>query len=315
MLLCCGAYGWAQPGTNPPAPDPKLASALGFLRMMDQGQVITKTTPTGILLISAGVIVKLDPTTLDEKGMLELFGPRLPWSEEKLATLDPGVAFLAERVRRLYYPVTAVVGDNLLVIMGEYYFRVDLPTLTLKATSIIETPEPLGELARLLRPEGGEKSTFSPLYLFQPTAQVEVTGQQALLARNGQIFAIRIADGKVQGRKPLPVKLTERLFPGDRAGKAPVVNQPIIHAVEGKEFSAIGRLTRQELHGVVVWSLHEEGGAEYALAGALGNITEWAGARLLALGAYHQQPAGLPPFGNGYLEVTAFTPLPIAEVK
>ena len=311
LLALAGACALAQPDPVHPPSDPKLAGAIWMLGALDKGEVAMKTTPQGVFCIGHGVLSKLDPVTLEEQGTLELFGPKFDWSDAALANLDEGVAFLLERVRRLCYPNMAVAGNDLLIVMGEYYFRVDMATMKLKAASVLCDPDLLGELARVVRPEAGaDASKFNASYLFAP-AQFAVAGQQANLISNNQLTSIRITDGKVLAVRDLPAKLTEHLFPG---GKGLTPNKPVAKAVDGKPFSVVGTVTKRADR----WAITEANGAEYLLTGVpaqqLAADPNSPGTRAIVLGTFHARTADQPPCA-GTLDATAYMPLPVAKIE
>ena len=165
-VFCQLSLAQAEPG-HPPT-EAKLKGALWLVGAMDKADVVTKATPQGLFVMGHGTLMRLDPATLEEKGRLELFGPKIPWSDTAMANFDQGVAFMLERLRRMYYPNMLLEGDDLLVVMGEYYFRVNIATMQLRAAAVICDPDPLGELARLVRPESGVQSKYDPKYLFAP---------------------------------------------------------------------------------------------------------------------------------------------------
>ncbi len=160
---------------------------------VDRWNTAVETTANGIFLVHAGILVKFDPKTLQQQGMVELFGPMPPMPVAAEGADPDRQAFakwMQERTRRMSQPVMIVDGEALVVVVAEKYLRLNQKTLTIDAQADLRAPDaPAG------RPLMGVISI------------VELNGDSVYVIQGGEIINVHRVTGKLQGRITLPEEL------------------------------------------------------------------------------------------------------------
>lgn len=256
--LLLGAVALAQPDPDQPPPTPRW---LQNLRAGPGGQQLRElianqrpqmlVTPQGLLVLKGGVLLRLDPATLEQRQLLELFGP-LPIIPLGAVTPEQRQQAALGLLPRYYPAVMVPVQDDVLIVIGDAYFRVHATDLTIAAQSRFD--QPFAQNADNLRN-----------LLDTPTALVHE--QSLYLTRGNQVLAINIADGKAQAVGNLPWQMqpltgqVERLAgQGQQAKNARFPDAP-------RAVTVIGIVIKQQDEAGEHWLLRGEDGIEYTLDG------------------------------------------------
>ncbi len=177
VLLCLLALG--APAQGPLWPG---ASAHGAL----------VATEHGLFVLRAGTLARMDPQQLTPAlPPLELFGP-MP---EPPQGNDPAAwqAYAKAQLLRLTPGVLIPCHEDLLVVIGEHFARIDQQTFEVKVGVSFAREGAAPEAPRLASP---------PLY--------HLDGDTLYLLRDTEMLAINIQDGRLHNRAPLPPALQGR---------------------------------------------------------------------------------------------------------
>ncbi len=294
LLVCAGMLaGWAQPNPEAPLPDdPRQAMKLQELLKQIGPLILTQpplmvTTPAEVFVARQGMLAKYDARTLEPLGVVELFGP-LPaadHADHPLARLDwlrrsvPG-AMLAE-------------DEELLIVIGEHYFRVNRATLAVQARASLFQAQALAPAERLL-------AVLAPPVLALQEETLYVT-------RGNQLMAVNRRDGAVRAVGALP-DLQPAKAPVARAARGKAKPRGKNAGVPAREVVVIGTLLRHADNAGDCWALHADEGGEYPLSGdVLDRLLadpKAAGARMRISGLL--TPPGPGDFGKGELEIVKY---------
>ena len=173
MLAMCGLF--AQ------APGPVVGANTG-------GSVLL-STPKALFVLRAGVLGRLNPTTLATEKVFQLFGP----APEPPAQGSDRAAMQKyfEELQRRNAPALLLAKDNaLLIVVGDGFARLNQDTLKVEATADLRAPE---------EASAGRGTREAPGYLLQ--------GNTLLLLRGKEMLSLSITDGKILARAPLPKEL------------------------------------------------------------------------------------------------------------
>jgi hypothetical protein len=150
----------------------------------------------------------------------------------------------------------------------------------------------------------------------QPPA-VDVNDQTVYIARGNTLTALNLRDGKVLFEGKLPDNMTRNvpLLPRQQNGQA-ARQQPGIANQQPETTTVVGTMRHVELEGGF-WTIETRNGKKLVLGGdklkeliATPNID---GAAVRLKGSVRTQ-AGIPQYGDGYFEVTAFEVLPAGKL-
>jgi hypothetical protein len=251
------------------------------------------TTPDGIFVVRGGVLAKYDPKTLDARGVIELFGP-LP--EENKANAQVNL----ERMRRLMPGAMLCTAQELMIVIGEQFFRVDRVTLEAKVSVSLFQDQVLAPAERLI-------AVAAP-----PVLSLE--GNTLYVTRGSLLLAVNWQDGRVRAAGTLPDPFNGKLPAVGKKAAAPKVNKRVRAPgdPQPRELTVVGTLLRHVGEDGAFWTLKAEEGGEYLLSGAtLEKLTahkDIAGKRLRLTGLL--TPPGKDDFGMGELEIIQFAVLP-----
>ena len=167
-----------------------------------QPPTVSRVTSDAIFVLRSGALARLDPKTLAPLGVAQLFGPLLPTAEVPDATpaanttpadapLTPAEATNAaaalDRASRMLPCSLFVHGKDLIILVGDQFFKVDATTLavTVKtslapiATDIQERKAQLDAIVA-----GGDPNVI-------------LSGETLWVARGRRLYSVNTTDGKV----------------------------------------------------------------------------------------------------------------------
>jgi len=153
----------------------------------------------GLFALRGGVLVKIDPKTMQVQGdALELLGP-FPQFPEKTYQEDPGAftAYYAEVNQRLAPAIMLLKDRMLLVVIGTNFFRVNLNTMKVEVKSSFAGPNDAGGSA------GGPGN---------PPPAYELHDNILYLLRIREMVAVNITNGDA-ARVALPEPMIKQLNP------------------------------------------------------------------------------------------------------
>ena len=315
LILACIALAvtvssMAQPDPDHPQPEARVPAnqrpaqaqqpqAQLFQRAMmlsNQQRTQMCLTPQGVFVLRSGVLAKLHPTTLEiQHDPVELFGPLpvRPAEENPAANLQ----LLNESIKRMLPAAMLAQGDDVLIVVGEQYFRVDAATLDVKVNTPLGNPFQPNQYEMMRLREASD-----------PT--LSVRDKTLYVAMVDKVVAVNIADGVVLARGQMPAKMQmppmQQLMPLLRNMNMPRDQQP---AVEAKPITLIGTLTHHDDHGGF-WAVKiPENNEEYVLSGdrltELSHILNVAGRRIRVTGML-TPPTTVQLNGKGVLEITQY---------
>lgn len=305
IVLALTAAAWAQPNPNEPQPAPRIKPnrqelMLGLLnRFGPEQRPLTALTPQGFFVLRCGVLAKYDAVSLKPAGVIELFGPlAAPMNK---TTPEEQQQMLIERGKRVLPAAMTVRGTDLLVVIGEQYFRIDAVGCTTKARGSLT---PAGAPDDMWAPERLVKITNPPL--------LEVNGDVLLVLRDQQLVSVQVADGKVLGTATLPAVM----FPTPAALMGRGKERPLLQndaatrpAPPPVQIVVVGKV----VHYVGFWGLKDDEGAQYVLQGAeaerMLKTPQIEGMRVRITGLLSQATEE-PQRGKGNLQVATFQLLP-----
>lgn len=295
VTLCA----WAQPDPNAPPPvDMRPEKQVQewvkqIIPMLVAQPPMMTVAPDGIFVVRGGVLAKYDAKTLDAVGMVELFGP-LP--EENKANAQVNL----DRLRRLLPGAMLVTNTDLMVVIGEQFFRVDRATLEEKVSVSLFQDQVLAPAERLI-------AVAAPPVLTLDGATLYVT-------RGSQLLAVTWQDGHVRAVGMLPDPFNGKLPAVGKKAAAAKPRKPVRNAgnPQPREVTVIGTLLRHADGDGIFWTLKAEEGGEYLLSGEpLAKLTDrkdLAGKRLRVTGPL--TPPGKDDWGKGELEIIRYEILP-----
>jgi len=295
ILLGCACLlaGSAQPNPDAPQPDdPRQGVKLQEILKLAGPQMIIQpplmvTTPAAVFVVRQGVLAKYDARTLETQGMVELFGP--PPAEENaenpLAKLD--------WIRRLAPGAMLAEEQELLIVIGEQYFRVNRATLEVQVSASLFKAQALAPVERLM-------AVLSPPVL-------AMQGETLYVTRGNQLLAVNRKDGVVRGVGALP-NLQPVKAPAARAARGKAKPRGKNAGAPAREVVVIGTLLRHADKDGDFWALKADEGGEYLLSGdpldRLLDDPKAAGARLRVTGLL--TPPAPDDFGKGELEIVKY---------
>ena len=152
-------------------------------------------TPKGLFVLRSGVLAKFDAATLKQtQPLLQLFGPA-PAAPKDNNDRDAQQKYNADIMRRMAPAIMLVKDNSLLLVIGDGFARINQDTLKTEAMADIK---PMA-VADAGQGRGGVRMNEGmPSYL--------LLGNTLYLARNKELLAISIIDGKVT-RTELPKEL------------------------------------------------------------------------------------------------------------
>lgn len=296
ILATTVAFAQPEPDAPPPVdmrPEKQVQEWIKQLIPLIVAQPpLMASTPTAVYVVRGGVLAKYDPQTLEAGGLVELFGP-LPDDGNKAnaqANLD--------KLRRLMPGGMLVTEQNLLIVIGEHFFRVNRATLEVKVNVSLFQDQALAPAERLLA-------------VAAPPA-LSLNGATLYVTRGSQLLAVNWEDGKVRAIGALPDPFAGKL---PAVGKLPVAknNRPVKPGGQpAQAVVLVGALTLHEDNADNFWTLKVDDGGEYLLSG---NVLDKlvgehnnAGKRLRITGML--TPPGKNDFGKGEVEITKYEILP-----
>lgn len=283
-------------------------------------QVTMKVLPQGLFVLRGGVLAKFDATNLQEQGVLELFGPAPAPIDMRNATPEERQRAMQDRTKRMQQAEVLPMGADLLVVIGEQFFRIKLADLTIKVQSELVVPDAPQPPA-----QGRQFGGFA-----MPTT-LELKDNTLYVLRGADLLTVDVETGKVVATGKLPVQMVPPQPQGNPGGMRDQNNQnnrngrnqpaagaqrgaaaaPRGEFDEGARMVVVGTLEHQELEGGF-WTLKTELGV-FVLEGAkLNELVKTPDAtkkRVRVNGTYANHP-GIAQFGKGYLTVEKFELLP-----
>jgi len=202
IVVLSAGCAFAQPDPAHPQPDippgmqklQQLVTQMVTQRMAEQRTQVLYT-PQGIFIERNGTLALLNAATLKEQKVIELFGalPEMPAG----ADVAPKARqqWLLQLAKRLLPTAMLASGNDLLILVGDQFFRVDIPTQEIKA-SVSLVPE-----KELVRNNG--RLMFAMLAM--PT--LELHDKTLYITRGDQLFAVNIDDGTVLASGTMPVQM------------------------------------------------------------------------------------------------------------
>jgi len=271
IMLLSALPARAQPDPDHPQPEPReqrqaqaqaqpLALAQNMLHaLLPVQRTQLCLTPQGVFVLRNGVLARLNADTLATEKTVELFGP-LP--ERQVAAENQGIdrQWLAEAAKRLLPAAILVRENDVLAVVGEQYFRVDIATMEVKVNVALGNPfAPNPLLQDLMR-------------MRENTSEPSLTLHDKMLyvALPDKVVSVKIADGEVLARGSLPAKMQAQplalLPPAAPMGRnqnnprdIPINNAP-------KVVTLVGTLLRHTEQGGC-WTVKTPENEEYALGG------------------------------------------------
>lgn len=156
--------------------------------------VIMKAGTTGLFVLAGPNLVKYDPKTLAQTGVYTLPAPTASGdSNNQHPPMPPHIVMLVATIDGL--------GENVLLIAGDQFLRIDGATLQVKAKGTlpkVEMPAP---------PQGGQGGPDGmrpPMGAMGAPPMPELKGSMLYIQRMDQIFAINVTDGSITGAATLP---------------------------------------------------------------------------------------------------------------
>ncbi len=253
-ILACALAAFAQPDPDapPPAdlrPEKQVQEMMRQLVPMILAQPpLMMTVPNGVFVVRGGVLAKYDPRSLETEGLVELFGPA-PAEGNKANPLAN-----MERLKRLMPGAMLVTEKELLIVIGEHFFRVDRGTLEVLVSVSLFKEQALAPAERLL-------AVAAPPVL-------ALNGNTLYVTRGNHLLAVNWLDGKVRGMGVLPDPFGGKL-PAVGKAVAPKANKRGKPAVnpQAREVVVIGTLLHHADRGGDFWALKADEGGEYLLSG------------------------------------------------
>ena len=147
----------------------------------------------GVYVLRCGALAKLDPRTLEQLKVTELYGAVAP----PAAPADPAElqATGIKRAQRLLPPAMLMQGNELLIVQGDDFFQVNMATLAVTKH---------GSLAQVT----GDARTKELIALGAP--KLQPTKHGVLITRGKECFLLNPATGTCRAL-PLPESLTRTL--------------------------------------------------------------------------------------------------------
>ncbi len=158
-------------------------------------------TANGIFVLDNGVLAKFDPTSLKQAGVsLELFGPL---AERPTMSTPPTDAeqqamrtWMMDYMKRTSPPTMLAQGDELLIVMGNSYFRVNQLTMAIDATQ-----------ATLITPST-EAQPQNPRPMMNSKPVLLLAGNMLYILLNGNLVKVNAETGAVLCSNALPKEMT-----------------------------------------------------------------------------------------------------------
>lgn len=271
LLLAAGAF--AQPDPNQPNPAPNrpaapqpgnmamnMARGVLFQLVRDQKTLMVRTND-GLFVLRSGVLAKYQPDTLNQPQIKELF----PAPIAMPAGDNPDEAKVREWAmdvgKRILPAVIVPLGQDLVIIIGEQFFRINGVTLEVKVAKQILPKNPMPELNRLM------------MMTAPPSAVVSTQEPVLFLSRGQQLLSVNINTGELLADGVLPEKMQpERLLAGMWGGRQPGMapgnppaGRPGAEPVQGNPIVVVGTVSHRE--NPDTWSVADDGGNVYILTG------------------------------------------------
>lgn len=195
LLLSLVCWAVAQP-----APQKVQWIVPGRYQIRDMtNEPITLAGPQGVYVLNKGVLARFDAATLQQKGVVELFG-KLDDLPAELAEGQDQWSIITERGQRLLPAAMTLHGNDLIILSGDQFFRVDPVALEIKVNKSLAA-----DAKRNIRNED---------YLFTPAPRLDFVGDilyhlNVSIANNPiTITAIDSKDGAVLATHSLPAQLS-----------------------------------------------------------------------------------------------------------
>jgi hypothetical protein len=250
---------WGQPA---PAPVAGTITTAGGR----QPTVMLKTEQ-GMMVLTNGVLAKYDSKTLEEKGTVALL-PELGPQPTRPAFMDQTTRqayqdLLAEwnATAALYRetPAMADLGQYVLIVMGDQFYRVDSETMKIEVqSSVVDTDAQAADQTATTAVTGG-------------TPMLALNGTALYVLRGEEMSVIEIKEGKVLANATLPVEMTGPI--GGTQPRQPNLGGGGRPGQTTTETSMIGTIVNHvDIEGGI-WTVKLDTGDEYVLGGtALENL-------------------------------------------
>jgi len=186
-----------------------LAQTTGKIRWIVPGRFVIRDTQCepvfaagapGLFVMKKGVLARYDAVTLKLQGVVELFGKLEDLPTEGALTLQEQTTMITARAQRLLPAAMALHGNDLLLLIGDTFFRVDAQSLDIKVNKSLT--------------DDAQANTRIESHLFAPTPQMQIAGNivyvissQITPQVNVTITAIDSNDGTLLATKSLPAPL------------------------------------------------------------------------------------------------------------
>ena len=223
LAILCASTAWssasadapAAPPTPPPAattPAAPPATPAGPIVVPDKYLLPDRLpaapamayTTGGLYLLSRGILDRLDPDSLADKGTTDLFGPPSDWPAVAPALADDQTRLILERAKRLEPCVLAPVGADLVAVIGDQFVRVNAATGKVLANrSLVAADQVLPRVDNLLSYPGPPPQIADPV-----TYRLNIGPGVKQIT----ISAIRSSDGFPLAEMALPKALTPEFW-------------------------------------------------------------------------------------------------------
>jgi hypothetical protein len=262
---------------------------------------VMELTDQGLIVITNGVLARYDAKTLEAKGTVDLLGP-LPEAPQPPTALDDLQLYFQdyqlytqELAKWRETPVMTTLGQYLLVVLGDQFYRIDSETMTIEVQASVEA-EPA---------DGADP--LPPLTGVTPILSLH--GTMLYVLRSNRVSAIEIKEGKVMAATTLPAEMVggvAAVRPPAVGGGGVVVPPTTPVATPTTLVGTI--VNHDDLEGGF-YTVKLDNGDEYVLAGtALEKLLltpNIEGKRVRLTGTTSNQP-GIAQYGKGYFNLTAY---------
>lgn len=177
---------------------------------------IMEMAPQGLFVLRGGILAKLDAKTLKEVAVVELFGaaPVRPTTQpaRNAPPTPEWTKYYAEMAKRNAAPALLAAEKNLLIVIGDQFFRIDAETGKVAAKASL-TPAPVVPAdPNQPQPQPQPATNAAPL--------LEMNGTTLIVLNGMNVTAVNIEDGKILATGKLPEKMAPPQG-GGRGGNQP----------------------------------------------------------------------------------------------
>ena len=263
--------------------------------MFDARRASIEVTPQGVFVLYGGVLARYDANLTAPSTTVALFGP-MP-EQPKLSTpplpeeREALNAWQQQRRQRQMAGALLIAGADLLIVYPDHYFRVNQQSLAIEKSTDLSGGTPSNQMS------------IDP-------PKLKMAGNMLYLLRDGEMLAIDIANGEINGRSPLP----EEMLPSP---------PPLISSQGANPAGAgalppaqlVGKITKHDDAGHTVWTITDVQGKEFVLAGdqaeKLLTTPNVEGRQVRITGLLLSTVPGLPKYAEGLLQIRDYELLPI----